>query len=336
MSFLMFKNENIEINRYICCILWNRYTVDVCWHELCLFRARNATARDSGLAALLSLSALLWFLSFVLKDPHLVIFVMYQNAHLETWTWKMICIFLVIEDARPILLSCFQCFEIKKEIIRGPHAGGPFCNILSASIRLPTPVPCNGELGCWRLPDKVREDVLKQIETETVPIFHFPEAMPWCSCQNMVKRNMNSGHHLVTCGFACLSSLSILYLIARIVIGSKDVHAKYVFLDQIFMKISNKKYLHEHRFYNFCLFSKLTKLMRSQIHPRPRGWPLPWAPELSRKDVYWHRLPEIKNGETEMKKTILELFLFFCFNYVFLKATVYLGVLVVWNWYQKP
>eukprot|EP00434_Breviolum_minutum_P011513 symbB.v1.2.010151.t1/scaffold660.1/size175713/8 len=81
-----------------------------------------------------------------------------------------------------------------------PHAGGPFCNILSASIRLPTPVPCNGELGCWRLPDKVREDVLKQIETETVPIFHFPE-----------------------------------------------------------------------------------------IHPRPRGWPLPWAPELSRKDVYWHR-----------------------------------------------
>ena len=90
----------------------------------------------------------------------------------------MICIFLVTEDARPILLSCFQCVEIKKEIIRGPHAGGPFCNILSASIRLPTPVPCNGELGCWRLPDKVREDVLKQIETETVPIFHFPEAMP--------------------------------------------------------------------------------------------------------------------------------------------------------------
>lgn len=136
--------------------------------------------------------------------------------------------------------SCFQCFEIKKEIIRGPHAGGPFCNILSASIRLPTPVPCNGELGCWRLPDKVREDVLKQIETETVPIFHFPEAMPWCSCQNMVKRNMNSGHHFVTCGFVCLSSLPILYLIARIAIGSKDLHAntslgpiffKYVLID---------------------------------------------------------------------------------------------------------
>ena len=44
------------------------------------------------------------------------------------------------------------------------------------------------------------------------------------SKQNMVKfwtpfRNM------VTCGFVCLSSLPILYLIARIVIGSKDLHA---------------------------------------------------------------------------------------------------------------
>ena len=35
------------------------------------------------------------------------------------------------------------------QALPGPHAGGPICNILSASLRLPKPVPCNGELGCW-------------------------------------------------------------------------------------------------------------------------------------------------------------------------------------------
>eukprot|EP00435_Cladocopium_sp_Y103_P007315 s2262_g2.t1 len=90
-----------------------------------------------------------------------------------------------------------------------PHAGGPICNILSASLRLPKPVPCNGELGCWppgleqvggrRLPDDVREEVLKQFD-ESLEIYHFPE-----------------------------------------------------------------------------------------VGLRPRGWPLPWAPELSRKEVFWHR-----------------------------------------------
>lgn len=80
-----------------------------------------------------------------------------------------------------------------------PHAGGPICNILSASVRLPKAVPCNGELGCWRLPDDVREEVLKQFD-ESLQIYHFPE-----------------------------------------------------------------------------------------VGLRPRAWPLPWAPQLSRKEVFWHR-----------------------------------------------
>lgn len=158
----------------------------------------------------------------------------------------------------------------------------------------------------------------------------------------MVKRNMNSGHHFVTSGFVCLSSLPILYLFARIAIGSKDLHAKYFFWFQIFMKFSKNKL-------KICLFSKLTLSLLSQIHPRPRGWPLPWAPELSRNDVYWHRLPDMKNGETEMKKTqknklkklwrLISFWVFFVlikFFWKIHKDTVYLGVLVVWNWYQKP
>ncbi|CAJ1448990.1 unnamed protein product, partial [Effrenium voratum] len=57
-----------------------------------------------------------------------------------------------------------------------PHAGGPICNLLSASLRLPTPVFCNGGLGCWRLPDQVRQEVQKQLDD--VPVCHFPGVRP--------------------------------------------------------------------------------------------------------------------------------------------------------------
>ncbi|CAE7319717.1 abfD [Symbiodinium sp. CCMP2592] len=57
-----------------------------------------------------------------------------------------------------------------------PHAGGPICNILSASLRLKTPVPCPGEMGCWRLPEAVREKVVAQLDAEDVMIFRKAEA----------------------------------------------------------------------------------------------------------------------------------------------------------------
>ena len=57
-----------------------------------------------------------------------------------------------------------------------PHAAGPVCNLLGASLRLPKPVACSGELGCWRLPDEVREEVAKQLNG--LEVFHFKEERP--------------------------------------------------------------------------------------------------------------------------------------------------------------
>ena len=50
-----------------------------------------------------------------------------------------------------------------------PFALGPFCNIISAAIRLPRPVPCQGKLGCWRLGAAVREEVLAQLTARSPP-----------------------------------------------------------------------------------------------------------------------------------------------------------------------
>ncbi len=206
--------------------------------------------------------------------------------------------FVTIKSYKSIMgslsLSCFELFSMfwNHKWIRGPHAGGPFCNILSASIRLPTPVPCNGELGCWRLPDKVREDVLKQIETETVPIFHFPEAQ-WCSCQFWTP----------PCNISIDMSVYTICLFVQIVILSQDVHANTSLGPYFRVYIYICKYIYIYVYLCTHIFSQIIcwyillafqtrALIRSQIHPRPRGWPLPWAPELSRKEVYWHRLPE--------------------------------------------
>ncbi|CAE7350577.1 abfD, partial [Symbiodinium pilosum] len=52
-----------------------------------------------------------------------------------------------------------------------PHAGGPICNILSAALRLKTPVPCAGEIGCWRLPESVREKVAAQLDGIDIKLF---------------------------------------------------------------------------------------------------------------------------------------------------------------------
>lgn len=44
-----------------------------------------------------------------------------------------------------------------------PFAIGPFCNVISAVIRLPNPVPCDGALSCWKLPGAVRGQILQQL-----------------------------------------------------------------------------------------------------------------------------------------------------------------------------
>eukprot|EP00930_Biecheleria_cincta_P044979 TRINITY_DN30996_c0_g1_i1.p1 TRINITY_DN30996_c0_g1~~TRINITY_DN30996_c0_g1_i1.p1 ORF type:complete len:604 (-),score=70.68 TRINITY_DN30996_c0_g1_i1:10-1821(-) len=54
-----------------------------------------------------------------------------------------------------------------------PFAIGPFCNVISAVIRLPRPVPCNGALCCWELPEEVRRQILGQLlEPEAPAIQH--------------------------------------------------------------------------------------------------------------------------------------------------------------------
>ena len=44
-----------------------------------------------------------------------------------------------------------------------PYAIGPVCNIISMAVRLPRPVSCKGQLGCWRLPLAVRQEVEEQL-----------------------------------------------------------------------------------------------------------------------------------------------------------------------------
>jgi hypothetical protein len=55
-----------------------------------------------------------------------------------------------------------------------PFASGPICNILSASIRLRTPIPCRGNVGCWSLPEAVRADIASQLRSvPPLPVLHF-------------------------------------------------------------------------------------------------------------------------------------------------------------------
>ena len=44
-----------------------------------------------------------------------------------------------------------------------PYAIGPVCNIISMAVRLPRPVSCRGQLGCWTLPLEVRQEVEEQL-----------------------------------------------------------------------------------------------------------------------------------------------------------------------------
>ncbi|CAE7749161.1 abfD, partial [Symbiodinium necroappetens] len=43
-------------------------------------------------------------------------------------------------------------------------------------LRLKTPVPCPGEMGCWRLPEAVREKVGAQLDADEVMVFRKAEA----------------------------------------------------------------------------------------------------------------------------------------------------------------
>ena len=45
-----------------------------------------------------------------------------------------------------------------------PFAQGPFCNVISAVIRLEKPVPAKGNVGLWRLEDAAREQILEQLQ----------------------------------------------------------------------------------------------------------------------------------------------------------------------------
>ena len=42
-----------------------------------------------------------------------------------------------------------------------PFALGPFCNVISAVVRLPQPVECDGQVGCWQIPQSLRENIVK-------------------------------------------------------------------------------------------------------------------------------------------------------------------------------
>mmetsp|Transcript_17866 Transcript_17866/g.41660 ORF Transcript_17866/g.41660 Transcript_17866/m.41660 type:complete len:254 (-) Transcript_17866:324-1085(-) len=44
-----------------------------------------------------------------------------------------------------------------------PHAIGPMCNVISAAIRLPNPVKCKGDLGCWKLDPYVKRSILREL-----------------------------------------------------------------------------------------------------------------------------------------------------------------------------
>ena len=41
---------------------------------------------------------------------------------------------------------------------------GPVCNLITKAIRIPTPVPCKGNLGLWRVSEEVRQQVNTQLE----------------------------------------------------------------------------------------------------------------------------------------------------------------------------
>ena len=53
--------------------------------------------------------------------------------------------------------------------VLSPFAHGPMCNIISAIIRLPTPVSARGNTNCWNLSDPVREQVLPQLMSDPPP-----------------------------------------------------------------------------------------------------------------------------------------------------------------------
>eukprot|EP00419_Tripos_fusus_P027689 CAMPEP_0172718028 /NCGR_PEP_ID=MMETSP1074-20121228/73218_1 /TAXON_ID=2916 /ORGANISM="Ceratium fusus, Strain PA161109" /LENGTH=449 /DNA_ID=CAMNT_0013543109 /DNA_START=51 /DNA_END=1397 /DNA_ORIENTATION=+ len=64
-----------------------------------------------------------------------------------------------------------------------PFAHGPWCNVIVAAIRLPKPVHCSGDRNFWKLPEKVRRAVNKQLSMVQSRVDN-PEAprawpLPW-------------------------------------------------------------------------------------------------------------------------------------------------------------
>lgn len=139
-----------------------------------------------------------------------------------------------IDDLRAEFACAAACNDSKERGMRHipsctftPHAGGPFCNVVSASIRLDNPVLCQGGRTLWKLPDDVRSAVLQQLLREPGPrVFDF----------------------------------------------RKD--------------------------------------LQPAVEHLPRSWPCPWATNLTRADVYWHRgmVPEARPKQQTQKSGALRQF----------------------------
>ena len=240
-------------------------------YELCLFRARNAMARALGLA-LLSLAALLWFLPFVLKDPHLVIFVMYQNAHLETWMWKMICICLATEGTTPILLqskaispswavsvfpvsSCFQCFEIISESEVHMRVV-PFATSWAppSDFQRRCRATVSWAVGAFRI--KLEKMCWSRSKPRRFPSFTF---------QRRNDAAVNSGHHLVTSRSICLS---ILYVCSYKLWSFPKMFMQILLLDHTFVYIYIYMYANIYIYTDHMLIY-FTCFPNSRFHPVP-------------------------------------------------------------------
>lgn len=89
-------------------------------------------------------------------------------------------------DKKMMLTVCHH-----KDCRLSPFAIGPVCNVISAVVRLPEPIPCIGNLNCWKMPSLVADQIKKQLAQYRPPICFTtmslspsssprPWPLPWC------------------------------------------------------------------------------------------------------------------------------------------------------------
>ena len=91
--------------------------------------------------------------------------------------------------------------------------------------------------------------------------------------RNIPKKNPLNQKQLLSC-------CPLLFLVC----GQKVFRTSFLW---VFHAIDGIFHIFPRVFVGFC--QRFWRVNKKVLPARPRGWPLPWAPELSREEVFWHR-----------------------------------------------